>query len=87
MKNLTIEQKNLISQNTIKDSGVITFESYHSLDNTLVVTNINLNKMGSFYADRVYTLKHNGTKILVSTDAGEILDRYCEIMLSKLVIN
>ncbi len=84
MIDLTTEQKAKIQENTIKDSGVIFFESYHSKDGEVVVTNINLNKQPGFYADRLYTIKNNGEHVLTSKDRGAILDEYTKIMLVKL---
>ena len=84
MIDLTQEQKDKIQENTIKDSGVITFESYHSTDGEVAVTNINLNKQPGFYAERLYTLKNKGENVLVSKDSGAILDEYVKIMLAKL---
>ena len=84
MIDLTKEQKDKIQENTVKDSGVISFESYHSKDNEVVVTNINLNKQTGFYADRLYTIKNKGEHVLTSKDHGAILDEYVKIMLVKL---
>jgi len=44
MIDLTQEQKNKIQENTVRDSGVICFEEYHSADGEVTVTNININK-------------------------------------------
>jgi hypothetical protein len=84
MKNLTQDQKDTIQKNTIKDSGVICWEEYHSKDEEVVVTNVNINKQPGFYADRVYTLKNKGEIVLRSKDHGAILDEYVKIMLEKL---
>lgn len=83
MINLTEQQKDFISENTIKDSGVITFESYHSKCKQFRVTNINLNKQAGFYAERLYTLNDSGKDILTSQDSGKILDEYCKLMIAK----
>lgn len=83
MIDLTQAQKNTIQENTIKDSGVITWESYHSKDGEVVVTNVNVNKQPGFYADRVYTLKNKGEVVLRSKDSGAILDEYTKIMIAK----
>ena len=82
---MTIEQKIFIQENTIKDSGVICWEEYHSSDNKLVVTNINLSKLPGFYAERIYTIKYDGQKILVSVDWSQIFHKYCELLLKNLL--
>lgn len=83
MKTLSIEQQK-ISDNTIKDSGVITFESWHSKCGSVVVTNINLNKQPGFYAERIYTLTDDKIIVLRSKDWSKIFKKYCEIMTKKL---
>ena len=85
-REVTQYQKDYISERTIKDSGVITFESYHSEDNRTIVTNVNLGG-ANFLANRIYTLTNNGKEILKSKDSGAILDKYVEIMINRYNLN
>ena len=80
----TTEEKKLILNNTIIDSGVIYPTSYHSKSNTLKVTNINLNKQPGFYADRIYILKHNDIKVIADKDYSKIVQKYGDVLLKEL---
>ena len=82
MRTLSKTAKDFITANSIKDSGVITWEEYHNEDDTLRVTNINLGGPG-FDADRIYTLTNKGRKILTSNSASDILDKYTDLMMVK----
>jgi hypothetical protein len=84
MRDYSKETKDLIQENTVIDSGVIYPTSWHSKIGALKVTNININKMTGFYADRVYTLKNGDKNILVSKDSNDILDIYCDELLKLL---
>ena len=82
MRHLSQTEKDFIQANSVKDSGVICWESWHSADDTIMVTNINPGGPG-FDADRIYTLTQDGDKKLVSKENGEVLDMYTDLMLAK----
>ena len=82
MRKLSKTAKDFIQTNTVKDSGVINWESYHNEDGTIRVSNINIGGPG-FDADRIYTLTQNKEKVLTSKSPGDILDRYTDLMMIK----